>query len=180
MSNNRLWIIVAPLLFLALLLLPTPGFCQDSAKCLSCHSAMKGRIKTASGALVELNIDADKFAASKHGSLSCTDCHLRFADNPHATPSSDVPQAVLELSSKISSKFKIDPVAGAACSTCHEEIYKKLLGSVHGKNISRQASVRRASLPGLSRFPALYNICKRRKLPCGPQTSGRDLRQMSW
>ena len=135
MSNNRLWVIVAPLLFLALLLLPTPGFCQDSAKCLSCHSAMKGRITTASGALVELNIDADKFSTSKHGSLSCTDCHLRFADNPHTTPSSDIPQAVLALSAKISSKFKVDSVAGAACSTCHEETYKMLLGSVHGKNI---------------------------------------------
>ncbi len=74
--------------------------------------------------MVELNIDTEKFRASKHGSLSCTDCHIRFSDNPHSTPSSDVPQAVLALSSKISSKFKIDPVAGAACSSCHEEIYK--------------------------------------------------------
>jgi len=134
MSINRLLFIVAPLLFLTLLL-PDQGACQDSANCLACHSAMKGRIKTAGGALVELNIDADRFAASKHGALSCTDCHIRFSDNPHATPGGDVPQAILALSSKISSKFVIDPIAGAACSTCHEETYKMVLGSVHGKNI---------------------------------------------
>ena len=135
MSNSRFLLIVVPLLFLAILVLPNPGACQESANCLICHSAMKGRIKNTSGAMVELNVDADKFGASKHGSLSCTDCHLRFSDNPHSTPSSDVPQAVLALSSKIASKFKIDPVAGAACSTCHEEVYKMVLGSIHGKNI---------------------------------------------
>jgi hypothetical protein len=135
MSNNRLLGIVAPLLFLALLLLPTPGSCQESANCLACHSAMKGRIKTASGALVDLNIDTDRFEASKHGALSCTDCHLRFPDNPHTVPGNEVPQDVLALSSKISAKYKIDPVAGAACITCHEEIYKKVLESVHGKNV---------------------------------------------
>ena len=138
MSNNRLWIIVAPLLFLAFLLLPHKGFAQESANCLSCHSAMKGRIKTASGAMVELNIDTEKFRASKHGSLSCTDCHLRFSGNPHVSPGSDVPQAVLSLSSKISTKFKSDPVAGAACSSCHEEIYKSVLESIHGKNITEK------------------------------------------
>ncbi|PKL51724.1 MAG: hypothetical protein CVV37_04945 [Nitrospira bacterium HGW-Nitrospira-1] len=135
MSNTRFWIIVAPLLFLTFLVLPGPGFCQESANCLLCHSAMKGRIKTASNALVELNINADKFGASKHGSLSCTDCHMRFSDNPHASPGSDVPQSVLALSLNISPKFKVDPVAGAACITCHEKTYKMVLGSVHGKNI---------------------------------------------
>jgi hypothetical protein len=134
MSINRLLFIVAPLLFLTLLL-PNQGACQDSANCLACHSAMKGRLKTAGGALIELNIDANRFAASKHGALSCTDCHIRFSDNPHATPGGDVPQPVLALSSKISSKFMIDPIAGAACSACHEETYKMVLGSVHGKNI---------------------------------------------
>ncbi|MDH4232692.1 MAG: cytochrome c3 family protein [Nitrospirota bacterium] len=135
MSNNRLSVFVAPLLFLTLLLLPRPGLCQESANCLACHSSMKGRIKNVSGALVELNVDAEKFNASVHGSLSCSDCHIRFSDNPHTTPSSGVPQAVLSLSTKLSSKFKVDPVAGAACITCHEETYKMVLGSMHGKNI---------------------------------------------
>ncbi len=135
MSKKRFLFIVAPLLFLGLLLLPTQGLSQESANCLACHGAMKGRIKTASGALADLNVDAEKFQASKHGSLSCVDCHLKFSDNPHTTPGSAVPQAVISLSAKISSKFKVDPVAGAACITCHEDIYKMVLGSVHGKNI---------------------------------------------
>ena len=135
MSNNRLLIIVAPLLFLTIFLSSRPGFSQESASCLACHSAMKGRIKTPGGALIELNIDAEKFKASKHGSLSCTDCHMRFSDNPHASPDSQVPQALLALSSRISSKFRVDPVAGAACNSCHEEAYTMVLESVHGKNI---------------------------------------------
>ncbi len=138
MSKNRSLFVVAPLLFLALLLMPGQGFCQESANCLACHSAMKGRMKTAEGALVDLNVDAEKFFASKHGSLSCVDCHLRFSDNPHITPGSAVSQAVVSLSAKISSKFKIDPVAGAACIVCHEESYKMVMGSVHGKNITEK------------------------------------------
>jgi hypothetical protein len=138
MSKKRFLGILAPVLFLALFLTPKPGLCQDPANCLACHGAMKGRIQSASGSMIELNVDADKFGASKHGSLSCTDCHIRFSDNPHTTPGSDVPPELLALSSKISSKYRVDPVAGAACITCHEEIYEKVLGSVHGKNITEK------------------------------------------
>jgi len=136
MSNKRLLVILAPLLFLALFLSPSPGSCQDPANCLACHSAMKGRIKAASGSMIELNVDAEQFGASKHGSLSCTDCHIRFSDNPHTSPGSDVPPEVLSLSSKLSTKYKVDPVAGAACVTCHEDIYTAVLSSIHGKNIT--------------------------------------------
>ena len=132
---NRLLLIVAPLLFALSLLAPSPGACQNTSNCLACHSAMKGKLKTAGGELVDLNIDVNRFSASKHGALSCTDCHLKFTDNPHAAPDKSVPASVLELSSKVSAKFRVDPVAGAACSTCHEDIYKMVLGSVHGKNI---------------------------------------------
>jgi hypothetical protein len=134
MSNKRLLIIAAPLLFLAMML-PVAAFSQETESCLACHSSMKGRIKIAGGATIELNIDSDRFQSSVHGSLTCTDCHMRFTDNPHASPGAAVPETITALSHKISAKHTIDPVAAVACSNCHEETFNKVLNSVHGKNI---------------------------------------------
>jgi formate-dependent nitrite reductase cytochrome c552 subunit len=137
MSYKRVLPLILSLL-LPVLLLPQTAFPQESADCLACHSAMKGRLKTAGGALIELNVNTEKFQASVHGSLSCTDCHMRFSDNPHSSPSGSVPSAVLSISSRISSKFHVDPVAAAACTKCHTEIYQKVLESAHGRNITEK------------------------------------------
>lgn len=134
MAYKKLLFFVAPLLFLTLLL-PLKSYSEESANCLSCHSAMKGRLKAPGGALIELNVDSEKFKASVHGSLSCADCHMKLSDSSHAQGNISIPKDVLSLSSKISAKHTVDPVAAAACNTCHEEIYKKVLGTVHGKNI---------------------------------------------
>jgi formate-dependent nitrite reductase cytochrome c552 subunit len=122
-------------LLLPVLLLPQTAFPQETADCLACHSAMKGRLKTTGGTLIELNVNTEKFQASVHGTLSCTDCHLRFSDNPHSSPSGSVPPAILSIASRIASKFHVDPVAAAACTKCHTDIYQKVLESAHGKNI---------------------------------------------
>lgn len=132
--NKRLLSIAAPLLFLALFL-PHPTAAQEAASCLACHSSMKGIIKTSGGAMIDLNIDTDRFQASVHGSLSCTDCHLKFSDNPHAAPGAAVPASIAALAQKLAAKYAVDPVAAAACSKCHEETFNKVMGSVHGKNI---------------------------------------------
>ncbi len=137
MPYKRGFSLLVSLLFM-LLLLPQTVFPQESANCLTCHSAMKGRLKTADGTLIELNVNTERFQTSVHGALSCTDCHIRFSNNPHASPSGTVPPAVLSISSKISSKYHVDPVAAAACSICHAEIYQKVLDSVHGKNITEK------------------------------------------
>ncbi len=134
MSQKTLAVAAAPLLFL-LFLLPSPVFSQESETCLDCHNAMKGTIKAQSGAMVDLNVDTEKFKASVHEMLPCTECHLKFFDASHASSGSAVPSDILSLSSKISAKFSSDPVAGAACVKCHEEAYQKVLSSVHGKNI---------------------------------------------
>lgn len=137
MPYKRVFFFVAPLLVLALLL-PMRASAQESANCLACHSSMKGRVKAASGNLIELNIDSQKFESSVHGALACTDCHIKFADNPHSSPNAPVPQEVLGVSSKISKKYPVDPVAAAACIQCHNEIYRRVLDSVHGKNITEK------------------------------------------
>ncbi len=134
MSRKTFAVAVAPLLLL-LFLLPSPGLAQESANCLYCHNAMKGTIKVQGGAMVNLNVDAEKFKASVHAMLPCTECHLKFSDDTHASAGSAVPSDILSLSSKISIKYSSDPVAGAACTKCHEEEYQKVLSSVHGKNV---------------------------------------------
>lgn len=135
MPYKKLFFVVAPLLFL-ILFLPQEGFPQHAANCLVCHSSMKGKLKTAAGALIELNVDTKKFESSVHGQLGCPDCHMKFADNPHSAPSASVPAEILSLSSKISGKYKVDPVAGASCMRCHEDLVRKVLASVHGRNIT--------------------------------------------
>jgi hypothetical protein len=137
MRYKKVVFFAAPLLVLALLL-PMTAAAEGSANCLVCHDAMKGRIKDSSGNLIELNIDSEKFESSVHGVLACTDCHIKFSDNPHTSPGAPVPQEVLTISAKISKKFPVDPVAAAACVQCHSEIYAKVLDSVHGRNITQK------------------------------------------
>lgn len=134
MFYKKLLMYLAPILLLSLFI-PRTGFPEEPANCLVCHSAMKGKVKSTSGKLIELNVDTDGFNASVHGFLNCNDCHIRFSENPHASPGGPVPPAVIQVSSKISSKYPVDPVAAAACVSCHEEVYNKVLGSVHGRNI---------------------------------------------
>ena len=96
--------------------------------------------------MVDLNVDADKFKASVHAALPCTECHLKFSGVAHASTGAAVPSDILSLSSKISAKFTSDPVAGAACTKCHEEVYQKVLSSVHAKNIIEKKTGRWRSL----------------------------------
>src|SRR5512135_3543822 len=137
MPYKKVMFFVVPLFVLALLF-PLASGAQESASCLACHSSMKGRIKTTGGNIIELNVDSEKFQTSVHGALACTDCHMKFTDNPHSSPGASVPQDVLSLSSKISKKYSVDPVAAAACSKCHAEVYQKVLASVHGRNITEK------------------------------------------
>jgi hypothetical protein len=134
MSYKKYWIAFAPFL-LIFFFAPRVVVADESANCIACHSAMKGKLKSTGGTLIELNVDSKKFQSSVHGSLACTDCHMRFSGNPHTSPSAAVPDDILSLASKISAKYPVDPVAGAACMMCHSETYQKVLASVHGKNV---------------------------------------------
>lgn len=126
-------------LVIALLIVPLIGFAQiasaESFTCLACHGAMKGKIKTDKGSFIEVNIDEERFSKSVHGGIECTVCHKTFKDNPHEAPKGEVPKNVSELASLVSPKAKIDPVAYAACSECHGDIYTQVSESIHGKNI---------------------------------------------
>lgn len=125
--------------FMALLLMPLLCFtCSAGAEtynCLACHSAMKGKLKTESSGLIDLNIDSDRYGQSVHGDFDCVVCHKQFTPNPHEPAKGNVPPDIASLASKISQKAKVDSVALAACTECHGDIYKSWLKSEHGKNI---------------------------------------------
>jgi hypothetical protein len=134
MKYKKFFRLAAPLLLFSLLI-PAGAYSQDDSSCIVCHTAMEGRLKTASGNFIELNVDAEKFKESVHGSFSCTDCHMRFTSDPHTSPDAAVPPSIQSIANAVSEKYPIDSVAGAACSMCHDEVYQKVLNSMHGKNV---------------------------------------------
>ncbi len=126
--------LVIALVWFPLLCFVTSASAETFA-CLSCHSVMKGKIRTDKGFFIDVNIDEERFSKSVHGGIECTVCHKTFKDNPHETPRGDVGKDISDLAGMITSKAKIDPVAYAACTECHGDIYTKLSESVHGKNV---------------------------------------------
>ncbi len=125
----RVLLLLLLLLSASFILVPV----AEGAECLLCHSAMKGKMEGRKG-LVDVHVDGDRFYASVHGVLQCTDCHMGYASGPHSA-GADVPAEIAELASRLSAKAAIDPVALAACSVCHPRIYEELRGSVHGRNV---------------------------------------------
>lgn len=128
------------LLFVVSLWLPLLCFTYSASAetftCLACHSAMKGNIRTEKGALIDVNVDGDQYAASVHGGFDCIMCHKQFGSNPHEPAKLvDVPKNIAALASKLSHKAKVDPIALAACVECHDTVYQSVLESVHGKNV---------------------------------------------
>lgn len=125
--------------FMALLWIPLLCFtCSAGAEtynCLICHSAMTGKLKTANGNLIDVNVDSDRYGKSVHGGFDCVACHKQFGSNPHEPAKVNIPSDIASLAGKISQKAKVDPVALAACIECHSDIYKSWIKSEHGKNI---------------------------------------------
>lgn len=126
--------------FLAILCLPllclAYSASADTFTCLACHSAMKGKIRTEMGALIDVNVDGERYSESVHGGFDCIACHRQFGSNPHEPAKiTNVPQVIASFASKISHKAKIDHVALAACSECHGDIYKSWQNSIHGVNV---------------------------------------------
>jgi len=116
-----------PLLFFA--------YSVNAETCLVCHSAMTGKVRVEKGVFIELNIDENRFSKSVHSGLECTMCHKAFTNNPHGPQTGEVSKNITDLADLISTKAKTDPLAYASCVECHEDIYKSLSESIHGKNI---------------------------------------------
>jgi predicted CXXCH cytochrome family protein len=88
----------------ALLAFAAPRGARAETDCLSCHGDQS--LQDASGHSV--GVDAQKFGASLHGSLKCSQCHTTIKDYPHP-----------------------DQITPVKCATCHADQAAGLAGSVH-------------------------------------------------
>ncbi|MFO0752522.1 MAG: cytochrome c3 family protein [Thermodesulfovibrionales bacterium] len=117
------------------------AWCAGSASaepfaCLACHSAMQGKVRTEGGALIEVNVDGERYARSVHGGFDCIMCHKQFRSNPHeAVKEGAVSPEIALLAATLAPKAKADPVALASCAECHGGPYKEWQDSVHGRNV---------------------------------------------
>ena len=93
----------------ALVLAGAPQAAKADTDCLACHADKS--LQDASGHSV--CVDAQKFGASIHGSLKCSDCHAAIKEYPHPE--------------------KVTPVE---CKTCHADQAAGLVGSVHASAAS--------------------------------------------
>ncbi len=128
-QNTHTGIMVALLL---LIFAASPAEPQNSAlsdeaqKCLSCHS-QHGLVKTFENKdTLVAYVDSEKFKASAHGSLKCSDCHVDFAGEKH-------PQR------RFRSKEQYKTKSAMTCRKCHryEQIKTK---SIHSMLLSEEES----------------------------------------
>ncbi len=123
------------LILLVTLFFPNRLLLADNLSCLICHESLKGTYVTAKGVESRLHVNGEKFAASVHGDLECTNCHLGYEDDPHAALQESTDPELSSIAKAIAKKSPLDPVAQAACSQCHPDIYEEVRASVHGVNI---------------------------------------------
>ena len=83
-----------------------------------------------------VNVNQEKFSKSVHGSFDCVTCHMTPKGAQHQGLVGNAPdKAVKDLAASLSHKSKADPIAQAACMTCHPDLYEAYKGSVHGQNV---------------------------------------------
>lgn len=88
------------------LLLLSSFMLRAQTDCLTCHADKT--LQDASGH--SIGVDGDKFHASIHGSVSCTDCHTSISAYPHP-----------------------DQLTAVKCETCHADQTSAIGGSIHAK-----------------------------------------------
>lgn len=122
----RIWLSTAMLLLFTVLLVPAAGAATDSATCFGCHGSMEGEVK----------VDQEKYTKSVHGSFDCVTCHMAPKGDQHQGLSGAAPdKTVKDLAASLAHKSKKDPIAQAACVTCHPDPYQAYQKSVHGQNV---------------------------------------------
>lgn len=122
----RIWLSTVMLLLFAFLLVSPVRASVDAATCLGCHGSMEGEVK----------VDQDRYSKSVHGGFDCVTCHMAPKGGQHEGMSDAVPdKATKDLAAAVSSVSKRDPLAQAACSGCHPDVYELYTSSVHGRNV---------------------------------------------
>lgn len=90
-----------------------------SEKCLSCHDDPE--MKSDDGK--SLAVSADHFARSAHRKLECTDCHAAGLEVRHP-------------------RNPLGPVKPEVCQDCHEDEFKAVAGSIHGRRAEGERAIK--------------------------------------
>ncbi len=98
---------------------------EGAESCLGCHGQRGLQYTFRSGETMDAFVDAAKYAASMHGSLSCTSCHEEFSDQDH-------PKRSFRNRQQYSTK------ASTACRRCHADAQLKR-SPIHASFLSTQA-----------------------------------------
>ncbi len=88
---------------------PAPALSEEDEICLSCHGSEGMETELASGETLSLHIRDGAFAASVHGSLGCTGCHMDVDAADHSMPAT------------IDSRRAYSVQASEVCLQCHPD-----------------------------------------------------------
>jgi predicted CXXCH cytochrome family protein len=92
---------------------------EPELACLKCHDKKGMKMKTAKGETLPLDISTKAFAASRHNTTSCEDCHEDLADKHGKVPS------------EVSSKREFSLQMNETCISCHKKIVGLFKDTVH-------------------------------------------------
>lgn len=129
MFGKRLFFI-SLLLFIILIFNKTPIDAGDSIiseegqKCLGCHARQGIIIKFKNNESIHAYLDEEKFKASVHNFLTCSDCHTDFSDDKH-------PER------KFWSKEQYKIRSSLVCKQCHSEKQIKVQ-SIHRQFLNEE------------------------------------------
>ncbi|HEX7787159.1 MAG TPA: cytochrome c3 family protein [Methylomirabilota bacterium] len=98
--------------------LAVPGWAQDAASCLECHSLPDQTMSLPGGGERSVTVDEGKWTASVHAKagVDCIACHPDNGEYPH--PERKEPRARLTIPQ--------------TCAGCHPDIYEEYEKSAHG------------------------------------------------
>ena len=133
MTEGKRLFVCLMLLFLAIAAAPMAGFSaeqglpEDVLACLGCHGERGLSVKFESGESLDAYIDAKKFKASVHQSLSCTSCHGEFSGQGQGHPVRS-----------FRSREQFSSKSSAICRQCHADEQLKR-SPVHASLLTKES-----------------------------------------
>jgi hypothetical protein len=92
-------------------------------RCLACHSRSDAGTIAVDGVDRSLTVDPAAYAASRHGLIDCTGCHVGFKPGRHTAAETEDWLYVARV---------------AACGTCHADVYDQYARSIHGESVMKR------------------------------------------
>jgi hypothetical protein len=96
---------------------------QQNERCLACHADDGAGSITVDGAVRPLTVDREAYAASRHGVIDCTGCHIGFKPGEHSAAETEDWLYIARV---------------AACATCHADVSAEYARSIHGDTVMRR------------------------------------------